>query len=196
MGGDYGSPILADGKVYFVRQSGDMFVLKANDKLEQLAVNRLTTAEGEEFSSTPAVNGGELFIRSNKRLYCVAAMGQTPKAVESAAVVKDPAADSEGEAAGEGRGRGRRGEGGGRGGRGNMFERFDANKDGKLSGDEIPERMRRMMDQLDTDKDGAISTEEFRSGSGRMFGGRGRGGRGSDPREGRPERPQRPPLEG
>ena len=209
MGGDYGSPILADGKVYFVRQSGDMFVLKANDKLEQLAVNRLTAAGNEEFSATPAVNRGELFIRSNKRLYCVAAMGQTPKAAESGAVAKDPSAESGGEASaqghrganGEGRGRGRRGEGGrrggGRGGRG--FERWDANKDGKLSGDEIPEWMRGMMEQLDTDKDGAVSQEEFRSGSGRMFGGRGRGGRGGrggNPREGRPERPQRPPLEG
>jgi hypothetical protein len=80
-----------------------------------------------------------------------------------------------------------------------MFQRFDANKDGKLSKDEIPERMRSRMEPMDTDKDGAISEEEFRNGSARMFGGRGRGGRGGrggNPREGRPERPQRPPLEG
>ena len=203
MGGDYGSPILADGKVYFVRQSGDMFVMKADDKLEQLAVNRLTTAENEEFSATPAISGGELFIRSNKRLYCVAAMGQTPKTPEAGAVARGPSAESGGEASaeggrgagrgdGEGRRRGRRGEGGRRG---RMFERSDANKDGKLSGDEIPERMRGMMDQLDKDKDGAVSQEEFSSGIGRMFGGRGRGGRGGNPREGRPERPQRPALE-
>ena len=196
MGGDYGSPILADGKVYFVRQSGDMYVMKANDKLEQLAVNRLTTTENEEFSATPAVSGGELFIRSNKRLYCVAAMGQTPKTPEAGAVARGPSAEAGGDASGEGRGRGRRGEGGGRGGRGNMFQRFDANSDGKLSKDEIPERMRGRLEPLDTDKDGAISQEEFRSGSGRMFGGRGRGGRRGNPREGRPDRPQRPPLEG
>ncbi len=208
MGGDYGSPILADGKVYFVRHSGDMFVLKAGDKLEQLAVNRLSTAEGEEFNSTPAASGGELFIRSNKHLYCVAAMGQTPKGPQPGPVAKNPSTESGDDAATEGRrgagGEGRRGgrrgeggrEGGGRGGRGNMFERFDANKDGKLSKDEIPERMKGRMEPMDTDKDGFVSQEEFRNGSGRMFGGRGRGGRGGNPREGRPERPQRPPLEG
>ncbi len=208
MGGDYGSPVLADGKVYFVRHSGDMFVLKADDKLEQIAVNRLSAAGDEEFSATPAVSGGELFIRSDKRLYCVAALGQTPKAAESGAVAKKPSTESGADAATEGRrgaaGEGRRGgrrgeggrEGGGRGGRGNMFERFDADKDGKLSKDEIPERMRSRMEPMDTDKDGFVSQEEFRSGSGRMFGGRGRGGRGGNPREGRPERPQRPPLEG
>ena len=100
-------------------------------------------------------------------------MGQTPKSVESGAVAKKPSADSGDEATGEGRRGGRRGEGGreggGRGGRGNMFERFDANKDGKLSKDEIPERMQTRMEPMDTDKDGTISLKEFQDGSSRMF---------------------------
>lgn len=69
-GGDYSSPIIADGKLYYVTRSGDMYVLKADKKLERLAVNRVTN-DNEEFSATPAVSDGDLFVRSDKKLYCV-----------------------------------------------------------------------------------------------------------------------------
>jgi outer membrane protein assembly factor BamB len=71
-GGDYSSPIIADGKLYYVTRGGDMYVLKAGKTFERLAVNRVTT-DSEDFSATPAVSDGELFIRSNRKLYCVAA---------------------------------------------------------------------------------------------------------------------------
>lgn len=44
---------------------------------------------------------------------------------------------------------------------GQMFERSDANKDGKLTGDEIPERMRDRLNMIDKDGDGAITKAEF-----------------------------------
>lgn len=69
-GSDYSSPVAADGKIYFVSRSGETYVIKASDKLEQLAVNRLTSDE-EDFSASPAIDGGDLFIRSDKHLYCV-----------------------------------------------------------------------------------------------------------------------------
>lgn len=71
MGGDYSSPVLADGKIYYVSRGGDIHVLKPGDKFESLAVNRVTP-DKEDFSATPAVCNGELLIRSNKALYCVA----------------------------------------------------------------------------------------------------------------------------
>ena len=40
-------------------------------ELEQLAVNRVTD-EREEFSATPAISDGQLFIQSEKFLYCIA----------------------------------------------------------------------------------------------------------------------------
>lgn len=70
-GQDYGSPVLADGKIYYTARSGETYVMKPGDKLEQLAVNRVTT-DSEDFSATPAVSDGALFIRSSKHLYCVA----------------------------------------------------------------------------------------------------------------------------
>jgi len=71
-GSNYSSPVIADGKIYFISRSGETYVLKASDQLEQLSVNRLTD-ENEDFSATPAVSDGDLFIRSDKHLYCVGA---------------------------------------------------------------------------------------------------------------------------
>jgi len=69
-GMDYSSPVMADGKIYFVTRSGDIHVYRAGDKFEHLATNRVTS-EREDFSATPAISHGAIFIRSNKFLYCV-----------------------------------------------------------------------------------------------------------------------------
>ena len=42
-----------------------------------------------------------------------------------------------------------------------MFERLDKNKDGKLTKDEVPERMWQFLSKADANKDGAISKEEL-----------------------------------
>ena len=69
-GSDYSSPVIADGKIYYVQSSGSCFVLKAGDKFEQLAVNSVTT-DRESFGATPALSNGDIFLRSDKHLYCV-----------------------------------------------------------------------------------------------------------------------------
>lgn len=70
-GQDYSSPVLADGKIYFVSRSGDIFVLKADTDFQLLAVNRLTK-ESEDFSASPAISDGQILIRSSSSLYCIA----------------------------------------------------------------------------------------------------------------------------
>jgi Ca2+-binding EF-hand superfamily protein len=67
-----------------------------------------------------------------------------------------------------------------------IFERFDANKDGKLSKDEAPGRLKENFDRFDANQNGEINIAEFE----RIAGGR--------PGEGRPEgppprRPDAPP---
>ena len=69
---DYSSPVLGDGKIYYVTRGGDIHVIKAGDTFEKLATNRLTS-ESEEFSATPAISDGQIFFRSSKHLYCVSA---------------------------------------------------------------------------------------------------------------------------
>lgn len=65
----YASPILADGKFYYVSRTGRTFVLKAGPKFEQLAVNDLS--DRSTFDASPAVAGSRLYLRSNRFLYCV-----------------------------------------------------------------------------------------------------------------------------
>ncbi len=70
-GQDYSSPVVADGKLYFLSRSGEAFVLALGPKFQQLGRNRFGS-DGGDFSATPAVCNGQLFIRSSKNLYCVA----------------------------------------------------------------------------------------------------------------------------
>ena len=69
-GSDYSSPVLGDGKIYYVTRSGDIHVIRPTDEFEKLATNRVT-ADSEDFSASPAISAGQIFFRSNKHLYCV-----------------------------------------------------------------------------------------------------------------------------
>jgi outer membrane protein assembly factor BamB len=68
-GQDYSSLVAADGKGYYVSRSGDAYVFQLGAEFKQLAHNRFS--DGGEFSATPALSDGQLFIRSSKYLYCV-----------------------------------------------------------------------------------------------------------------------------
>jgi outer membrane protein assembly factor BamB len=71
MGQDYSSPILADGKIISLSRSGDAYVYTAGPEFKLLAQNRFAQGSGD-FSASPAVSDGQLFIRSSKYLYCIA----------------------------------------------------------------------------------------------------------------------------
>ena len=69
--GNYNSPIVADGKLIQFVKSGKCIVIAAKPEFELLAVNDFAN-DGSEFNSTPAVSDNELFVRSNRFLYCIA----------------------------------------------------------------------------------------------------------------------------
>jgi hypothetical protein len=65
----FASPVAAAGRIYIVDRRGEAVVLRAGGEFEVLARNRLE----ESFSASPAVAGGDLFLRGERFLYCIAA---------------------------------------------------------------------------------------------------------------------------
>ena len=50
-------------------ETGDTLVFKASPKYELLAVNRI--GPGESTNSSPAISNGEIFLRTNRHLWCI-----------------------------------------------------------------------------------------------------------------------------
>ncbi|MFK8115634.1 MAG: PQQ-binding-like beta-propeller repeat protein [Rubripirellula sp.] len=67
---DYASPVSADGKIYYVKSDGTTHVINASDEFELLASNKVTE-DKETFAATPAISNGQVFLRSDKHLYCI-----------------------------------------------------------------------------------------------------------------------------
>ena len=65
----YASPVLADGKIYYVSRRGRTFVVAAKPQFELIATNEL--GERETFNASPVVADGRLFLRSDRYLYCI-----------------------------------------------------------------------------------------------------------------------------
>jgi hypothetical protein len=62
-----GSPVLADGRIYITNEDGLTSVVRAGPAFEVLAENDL----GEYTLSSPAIAGGQIFIRTDKALYAI-----------------------------------------------------------------------------------------------------------------------------
>ena len=64
----WSSPVLVEDRIYIVNQSGDTVVLRAEPKFEVIAVNPV----GEPSNSTLALSDGEIFLRTQEALWCLA----------------------------------------------------------------------------------------------------------------------------
>jgi outer membrane protein assembly factor BamB len=62
----YASPVAGDGKIFLASHNGVIAVLRAGGEQELLAANALD----EEIFATPAIAGGQLFVRTVAALYC------------------------------------------------------------------------------------------------------------------------------
>lgn len=66
----WSSPVLAEGKLYFIAQNNRTYVVAAQPKFELLTHN---TIEGDDSrtNASPAVSHGQLLLRTDKALYCI-----------------------------------------------------------------------------------------------------------------------------
>jgi outer membrane protein assembly factor BamB len=71
----FASPVAADGKIFFVSESGKVAVMKPDGNLEVLAVN----AMDDLCYATPAIADGRIYLRTRGALYC---FGKTAAATD------------------------------------------------------------------------------------------------------------------
>jgi outer membrane protein assembly factor BamB len=67
LNGVYAAPVGAAGRVYLAGRNGATVVLKAGDKFEILATNKLN----DKFDASPIAIGKDLFLRGRENLYCI-----------------------------------------------------------------------------------------------------------------------------
>jgi hypothetical protein len=65
----YGSAALADGRIYYPARNGTMYVVAARPKFALLATN--TWGGRGTYNASPAVAGGQLFLRTDRFVCCV-----------------------------------------------------------------------------------------------------------------------------
>lgn len=66
----YASPVLADGHLYAVSRRNGVFVYPTGTEFKLTAHNTFSS-DDSQFNATPALAGRQLFLRSDKYLYCI-----------------------------------------------------------------------------------------------------------------------------
>lgn len=67
-----GSPVAADGRIYFPTEDGAIYVVQAGPEFQELAINQM----GEVVMTTPAISEGTLFVRSLRHLWALGEDGE------------------------------------------------------------------------------------------------------------------------
>jgi outer membrane protein assembly factor BamB len=66
----YASPVLAEGRIYYVSQRTGTYVVAARPKFELLAHN-VFADDNSRANASPAVSDGQLLFRTDRHLYCI-----------------------------------------------------------------------------------------------------------------------------
>lgn len=66
----WSSPVLADGKLYYVSKHKGTFVVAAKPEFELLAHN-VFEDDDSRANASPAISNGQIFLRTDRNLYCI-----------------------------------------------------------------------------------------------------------------------------
>ncbi|MFK7770331.1 MAG: PQQ-binding-like beta-propeller repeat protein [Mariniblastus sp.] len=77
----YSSTLLADDLLYIPLEENGVMVLKANSKLEKVALNKIE-GDDESMKTSLAPSGDRMFMRNDKYLYCISKTDEPPKMIE------------------------------------------------------------------------------------------------------------------
>ncbi|MEO1525245.1 MAG: PQQ-binding-like beta-propeller repeat protein, partial [Planctomycetota bacterium] len=72
MAADYSSPVAQGNRILLFTRFGESYVIEAGDEFEVVGQNPGFPDDETPFNATPAISDGEIFVRSDKRLYCIA----------------------------------------------------------------------------------------------------------------------------
>jgi outer membrane protein assembly factor BamB len=67
LGRHHASPVLVDGKVFFINDDGQINVIKPGAEFERVAMYEL----GESCYASPAISEGRIYLRGFKNLFCI-----------------------------------------------------------------------------------------------------------------------------
>jgi outer membrane protein assembly factor BamB len=70
----FSSPVAGDGKIFCGSQQGDVIVVQAGPKFQQLGASKLDSA----INATSAIGDGRIFVRTEKMLWCAGAKTLVP----------------------------------------------------------------------------------------------------------------------
>ena len=70
-GQDYSSPVIAGDHLYYASRNGEVFVFELGEEVTQVGSNAFAS-DRTDFSATPAIADGAIYLRSSKAVYCIA----------------------------------------------------------------------------------------------------------------------------
>jgi len=65
------TPVSFDGLAFFINEAGETLAVKPGPKMEIVSANSVGAGDDEIFRASLTPSGGQVFIRSNHRLYCI-----------------------------------------------------------------------------------------------------------------------------
>ena len=65
------SPVAWNGLAFFVAESGQTFAIRPGEDMEVVLVNTVDANSDEIFRSSISPSEGQVFLRSDKALYCI-----------------------------------------------------------------------------------------------------------------------------